>query len=274
MKECPSSCRIDSHTHVFLRDLPLTLGDRHAPEHDAPLEILLGIFDEHRITHGVLTAPSFYGTDNSFLLAALRAEPARLRGTVIVDPSFGKDRLAEMGHEGVVGIRFNCFRQRDLPDLHNPEWRRLLERVGGLGWHVEVYVEGPRLPVLLEPLLDMGVAVVVDHFGSPDPVLGVDCPSFRVLLDGLQTGRVWTKLSAPYRLGGANPSVYAEALMRAGSPERLVFASDWPWSQNRAGLAYAQCLSWLDTWIPNAADRETILGPTPWSLFGFGSRAS
>src|SRR3712207_3768781 len=101
------SLRVDSHVHVFLRDLPLTPGHRHAPEHDATLEMLLGMFDQHGVTHALLTAPSFYGTDNSFLLAALRAEPRRLRGTVIVDPSFGTDRLMAMHQEGVVGIRFN-----------------------------------------------------------------------------------------------------------------------------------------------------------------------
>ena len=83
--------RIDSHAHVFRRDLPLVKGYRHAPQRDALLPELLGLFDAHGITHGVLTAPSFLGTDNSFLLAALRAAPDRLRGTVIVDDAIARD---------------------------------------------------------------------------------------------------------------------------------------------------------------------------------------
>jgi len=261
--------RIDSHAHVFRTDLPLTPGHRHAPQHDALLPELLDIYDRHGITHGVLTAPSFYGTDNSYLLAALAAAPARLRGTVIVDSSFTRARLEEMARIGVVGIRFNMLRRPDLPDLRTREWRRVLDAAAALGWHIEIYIEGPRLPVLLAPLLEMEIKIVIDHFGSPDPALGLNCPGFRLLLDAMGKGRAWTKLSAPYRLGGADPVIYAKALLAAGGAERLVWASDWPWTQNSAGLTYTKVLGWLDHWIADPATRVRILGATAWEVFGF-----
>jgi predicted TIM-barrel fold metal-dependent hydrolase len=37
--------RVDSHAHVFRRDLPLVAGHRHAPEHDALLPDLLGVLE-------------------------------------------------------------------------------------------------------------------------------------------------------------------------------------------------------------------------------------
>ena len=43
--------------------------------------------------------------------------------------------------------------------------------------------------------------VVVDHFGRPDPRLGVDDPGFRYLIETGATGRVWVKLSGAYRNG-------------------------------------------------------------------------
>ena len=261
--------RIDSHAHVFRRDLPLTPRHRHAPEHDALLPELLRTHELHGITHCVLTAPSFLGTDNAFLLSALAAAPDRLRGSVIVDETAGRAALAAMDRAGVVGIRFNLFRRAELPDLRSRAWRRVLEDAAALGWHVEIYIEGPRLPLLLLPVLATGASVVVDHFGAPDPQLRQDCAGFRALQDAVQAGRTWVKLSAPYRLGGADPRVYANALLRAGGPERLVWASDWPWTQHSAGLTYAKTFDWLTDWVPDPAARELILGATPWALFGF-----
>jgi predicted TIM-barrel fold metal-dependent hydrolase len=241
----------------------------YAPQFDALLPDLLGILDRHGITHCVLTAPHFYGVNNALLLAALAAVPGRLRGTAIVDTSFDRRRLEEMSRMGVVGVRFNMLKHPDLPNLRSAAWRRVLEDAAALDWHVEIYVEGPRLPALLGPVNDIGVKVVVDHFGSPDPALGVACGGFRALLDAIGKGRTWVKLSAPYRLGGADPLPYAKALLGAGGPRRLVWASDWPWTQNSEGLDYSKTLGWLEAWVPDAKQRATILGETAWEVFGF-----
>jgi predicted TIM-barrel fold metal-dependent hydrolase len=263
--------RIDSHAHVFRRDLPLVEGYRHAPQHDALLPELLALFDAHDITHGVLTAPSFLGTDNSFLISALRAAPERLRGTVIVDDAIPRESLDAMADLGVIGIRFNMLRRAKLPDLRSASWQRVLNDVAALDWHVEIYVEGPRLPLLLAPALAAGARVVVDHFGSPDPALGVACPGFCVLLNAVSDGRTWVKLSAPYRLGGADPRPYARALLDRGGARQLVWASDWPWTQHSEGLTYAKTLRWLEEWVPDPSDRARILDATPRALFGFSS---
>lgn len=266
--------RIDSHAHVMRRGQKLIPGARHAPERDALLPEMLGLFDRHGITHGVLTAPSIFGTDNSLLLAALAAAPERLRGTVIVDPSFDRPALEAMNRAGVVGIRFNMLKRPDLPDLASAAWRRVIEDAGALDWHMEIYIEGPRLTKLLAPVMAIGVKVVVDHFGSPDPALGVNCGGFRALLDAVGKGRTWVKLSAPYRQGGADVRHYAQALLGAGGPQRLVWASDWPWTQNAEGLNYGKVLGWLDAWVPDAGQRAAILGQTAWDVFGFGRRPS
>lgn len=260
---------VDSHAHVFRRDLPLTPGHRHAPQHDALLPELLGLFDAHGITHGVLTAPSFLGTDNSYLLSALASAGGRLRGSVIVDELVSRQALEDMTRLGVVGIRFNMLRRAHLPELRAAAWRRVLEHAAALDWHVEIYVEGPRLPALLGPALESGIKVVIDHFGSPDPQLQLDCPGFRALLDAVSAGRTWVKLSAPYRLGGVQAKPYVDALIRAGGPERLVWASDWPWTQHSEGMTYSRALGWLSDWVPDATAREAILGATALHLFGF-----
>src|SRR5947208_8802794 len=87
---------VDAHAHVLMRDLPLVAHRHSAPKHDASVDDYVALLDRHGISHGQLTAPSFYGTDNSLLTASLRAFPSRLRGTAIVDPSITDADLATL----------------------------------------------------------------------------------------------------------------------------------------------------------------------------------
>lgn len=266
--------RVDTHAHIFARDLPLASGHRHAPQYDATLERYLGLLDAHAVTYGLLTAPSFLGTDNSYLLAGLDASKGRLRGTVIVDPRTSRAELEEMAVRGAAGVRLNLFRkpERDVPDFASPAYRALFTACAELGWHVEIYDAGPRLARWLPQIMATGVRVVVDHFGSPDPVAQVGCPGFGAVLSGFASGKLWVKLSAPYRVGGHTLAArYAQQLLAEGGAQRLLWGSDWPWTQNEAGQSYGRCLEWLEAWIPDPAARETILGDTPLELFCFKS---
>jgi predicted TIM-barrel fold metal-dependent hydrolase len=263
---------VDTHAHIFATGLPLAPDHRHAPQYDATLAAYLALLDAHAITHGVLTAPSFLGTDNRHLLEGLARARGRLRGTVIVEPEVSPEALRTYAANGIVGIRLNLYKRADdqVPDFASPQYRALFERCGALDWHVEIYGEGPRLARWLPAILTTGVKVVVDHFGSPDPKLGLACPGFRTILSTLPGGRLWVKLSAPYRVGGVERAkAYATELLRAGSSRRLLWGSDWPWTQNEAGRSYAECLAWLDAWVPDAAQRAEILGATAMKLFGF-----
>ena len=143
-----------------------------------------------------------------------------------MSPEIGDKALRALAQGNVVGMRLNWTRRAELPEISR--YRDLFDRVRELDWHVEIYLEGPRLAMVLPVILDSGVKVVVDHFGSPDPERNVLCPGFQAVLRGLSGGRTWVKLSAPYRLGPADPQVYVEKLLDAGGPERLVWGSDWP----------------------------------------------
>jgi predicted TIM-barrel fold metal-dependent hydrolase len=260
---------VDCHAHVMRVDAPLA-PDRHsAPKRDCTVEDFLAVLDAHHISHGVLTAPSFYGTDNSLLLDALDRADGRLRGAVIVDPAIERASLAAMDARGAVGIRLNWVRRSTLPNVSAGDYRRLFANVRELDWHVEIYLEGPLLAKILPAVRESGVKVVVDHFGSPDPAEGVACAGFKAVLDGVRAGDTWVKLSAPYRLSGADPRRYVDALLDAGGPQQLVWASDWPFVSHEDDVTYRDCVQWLVDWVPNEAARRIILVDTPASLFGF-----
>lgn len=262
-------CRIDTHAHVIRRDLPFYGGRRHTPDHDALPETFLSHLDSAGVTHGLLTAPSFFGPDNSYLLETLAKYPDRLRGTAIVEPSITRQALDELDRGGIVGIRLNLFRFDTWPDLKSAEYQRLLRAVAELDWHVEVYAEGDKIERLLPVLLDAGVKVVLDHFASPHPTLGIAAPGYRAVLKAVAAGRTWVKLSAPYRLEGADPATCTRALMEHGGPDRLMWGSDWPWTQHDAGKTYAGVLGWLTEWVPDEDARRRILWDTPSTLFRF-----
>ena len=265
----PTIIAIDCHAHVMRRDAPLA-PDRHsAPKRDCTVEEYLGVLDANGVSHGVLTAPSFYGTDNSLLLEALDRAAGRLRGTVIVDPGIDRASLAAMGARGAVGIRLNWVRRPALPDVSAAGYRQLFANVRDLGWQVEIYLEGPSLANVLPAIRASGATVVVDHFGSPDPARGVACPGFRQMLDGVCAGDTFVKLSAPYRQGGADPQPYVDALLDAGGPQQLVWASDWPFVSHEDQIRYRDCVRWLADWVPDDRTRRIILVDTPARLFGF-----
>jgi len=263
---------VDCHAHVMRIDVPLAAERHSAPERDVLPEEYLALLDGHGVSHGLLTAPSFYGTDNSVLLEALRAYPERLRGAVIVAPDIDRFSLEEMAGCGVVGIRLNLTKRSALPDLSTADYQQLFLHLQELGWHVEIFLESERLPEVLPHLRKSGVKVVLDHFACPDPALGTSGVGFQLALAAVRDGNTWVKLSAPYRLGGVDPRRYADALVEAADTTgagRLVWASDWPWTQHSEGLTYQMCIDWLNDWLPEPAMRQAALVDTPRKLFGF-----
>lgn len=269
----PATAAVDTHAHVFHQGLALADTRRHTPDYDATLAQYLELLDGHGLSHGVLVQPSFLGTDNSHLLQALRAAPARLRGVAVVDPAIDDAGLQALAAAGVVGIRLNLI-GLDLPDLAAPAWRHLLERVNAFGWHVEIHVQAARLADIMPALLQAGCRVVVDHFGRPDPAQGIADPGFQYLLRQAGSGRVWVKLSAPYRnwTGPACVTSGREAarqLLDAYTQAHLMWGSDWPHTEHRHLASYAAAMQWLDDWIDDPAQRRAVLADTPLRLFQF-----
>ncbi|TYL84886.1 amidohydrolase family protein [Bradyrhizobium cytisi] len=261
---------IDTHAHVFHRELKLAPGRRYAPDYDAPLSLYLEQLDHNGITNGVLVQPSFLGTDNSYLVDCLKQTNGRLRGIAVVDPKVSADELRELDRAGIVGIRLNLVGQ-PLPDLAASEWKGLLAKVKSMGWQVEIQRNASDLAVLAPQLLDRGVTVVLDHYALPDPKLGVADSGFQSVLKLGAAKNVWIKISAPYRNGAAGESFAKEAyplLRGAYGLDRLLWGSDWPHTQFEATQSYAKNRQFLDTLIVDKSERAQVLA-SPRPLFRF-----
>jgi len=265
--------RIDTHAHVFARGLPMADVRRYTPAYDVTVEEYLARLDAHGMSHGVLVQPSFLGSDNSYLLQAIARAPQRLRGIAMVDADIDDAQLQALQQGGVVGVRFNLVGGAPLPDFSGA-WRDTLTRIAALGWQVEIHREAADLPRVLEPLLALGLKVVVDHFGRVDAALGVDDPGFRYLLSTGPSRQVWVKLSAQYRNGGSEGGArfagQAWPLLRQHfGPDRLLWGSDWPHTQHESMTSYADSWRRFESLVSDETDRRCITGETAAQLFQF-----
>jgi predicted TIM-barrel fold metal-dependent hydrolase len=129
------------------------------------------------------------------------------------------------------------------------------------------------------------VPVVFDHFGGAQASLGIQETGFAVLLNLVRTGNAYVKISAPYNRSTQAPDYpdvapLAKALL-AANPDRLVWGTNWPHPGTRvpghpiADITPFQMIddgrvfNLLATWVPDAAQRKTILVDNPARLYGF-----
>ncbi|MFV3406721.1 MULTISPECIES: amidohydrolase family protein [Pseudomonas] len=266
---------IDSHAHVFSRGLQLAAERRYAPAYDAPLGDYLAQLHGHGFSHGVLVQPSFLGTDNRYLLSALRTAPEQLRGVVMLERDVEREALDEMARLGVRGVRLNLMGQVQLPDLTAAEWRPLLERIGEQGWHLELHRQVADLPALVRALRPYGLDIVIDHFGRADARRGLGQPGFAELLTLGGEGKVWLKVSGIYRLEGTPRENLRFAQQALGAleahygAERLMWGSDWPHTQHESTVNFSSVVEQFEALGCSAQLRQALLVDTARALFRF-----
>jgi predicted TIM-barrel fold metal-dependent hydrolase len=134
---------------------------------------------------------------------------------------------------------------------------------------VEVIARGAIWADVLNRLKPWKLTVVVDHFGMPSPAADPDEIGFGAVLEAGREGRAWVKFSAPYRQVTPKLAGYAARLIAAFGRERVVWASDYPWTGHEAGRSYQGLLDALSDWVPDPDLRQAILGPNAARLFRF-----
>lgn len=265
---------VDTHAHIFSQDLKfIRAGEGYIPDYDAPLGTYLAKLQNHGLTHSVLIQPSFLGTDNSHLLRAAQQHRDQLRCIVITDPSASLEELRDLKNQGAVGTRviaFGDFR----PDFADRVWLDYLDRIAELDWIVEIYCPASQLRQFAEPFIDRGCRLLIDHYGRPDPQLGLLDPGFEYLLSLAQTGKIWVDISGPYRngegaLGEEVSAAYLASLRKWFGSERILWGSDWPCVQFEPWNNFESSCAFLKRVVPNREDRAKILWETPAKLFGF-----
>jgi predicted TIM-barrel fold metal-dependent hydrolase len=196
---------------------------------------IAGLQALHRVLHidrVVVVHPSPYGTDNACTVDAVRRMGKRARGVAVIDDKTSDRELADMHAASIRGVRVNLetYGESD-PAIAGRHLQQAAARVAPLGWHVQIYTNLAILSALRDTILSLPTTLVVDHFGRPQAALGTAQPGFEPLLSLLRSGKVYVKISAPYRISlePHYPDVapIARAMIDA-NPDRVVWGSDWP----------------------------------------------
>ena len=252
----------DCHFHAFedVARYPLAAGRSYTPA-AAPMADYQRMMDATGIERAVLVQPSVYGSDHSLFVDLLRKHPSWLRGVAVVRADTPESDIETWHRAGSRGARVNALYAAGAPVF---EIESIVQRIRPHGWHLQVCIDVDAQPHLLERIVDMGVPVVVDHIGHLPAERAADSPGFAILVSLLREGRVWAKLSGPYRLtaqrtgfGDVRPLV--DRLVQA-NPSRLVWGSDWPHPSIAAPMVNDTDLANLACeWLADPVLRQQVL---------------
>jgi len=264
---------IDTHAHIFKKGLKTASNARYVPEYDATVHDYLNLLDKNNISNAVLVQPSFLGIDNTYLLSGIKKYSKRLRGVAVIPPTTSLNEMKDMADQGIVGVRLNLI-SVSIPDFRQTPWPEFLSNLRELKWSVDIHREAKDISLIIKPLLDAGLNVVIDHFGRPDPKLGINDPGFKSILEFGESKRLWVKLSGAYRNGpsGRGDEVASQAiplLKQSVGIDRLLWGSDWPHTQYERASTYQSALDSLDRWISSPEEKSLVLNHNPVALYRF-----
>ncbi len=268
----PGAC--DTHAHILgpYGRFPLNENRSYtAPE--APLEDFLVLLDTLGLERAVIVHGSAHGMILGATEDAIVRMQGRARGVAVVEPDITDRELERLNEVGFRGLRFTTL-LRGGSGVANIE--TLAARIRPLGWHVQLFIDGPtQLADLIPKLVDLPVDLVVDRMGHFTPSDGVDHPGFRALLELVRGGRCWVKLSGAYRKTEVGPpfddmTPFAQALIEARA-DRMVWATDWPHVMltDRAMPDDATSLDWALSWGVDESTMRAVLADNPAELYGF-----
>lgn len=234
--------RIDAHHHVWdlaVRDQPWT-AELPTLRRSFSYGELAPSLERHEIDATVVVQTVCVPEETAELLALAAATPtiAGVVGWVDLAAPDVADLLARLqagpGGDRLVGIRHQVQEEADPAWLARPEVVRGLRAVAGAGLAYDLVVRADQLPMVLDCVRALpGVRFVLDHGGKPrvggstqqrrtDIGALSGCPNLAVKLSGLATE------ATPPTLDPVALRPYADTLLTAFGPDRVMFGSDWP----------------------------------------------
>jgi predicted TIM-barrel fold metal-dependent hydrolase len=282
-----STSQIDAHVHVWTPDRKLYPFD---PGYAGPAADPASFTPEQLFAHTrpagvsriVLIQMSFYGTDNSYMLDAMKRYPSIFSGVAVIDGRSAAvhSEMLRLKGRGVRGFRIT-------PGVDTKGW---LETEGMFAMWKCGAEQRLAMCCLIGadaiPSVDRMSArfpetpVVIDHLariGFDGKVRDADV---RALCDLSRHRNIYVKVSAFYALGKKQyPYTDLEPMIRrvyeSFGPHRLMWASDAPF-QVQKPHTYAGSLELVRDRLDflNSHDRECLLGKTAEQLFFAGALKS
>lgn len=276
----PNSC--DSHFHVFgpPEQFPFVATHEYTPP-AAPLEHYLKMIAVIGVERAVVVQPSVHGLDNSATLDAIKTSRGKFRGVGRIDDKTTKEEIQRLHEGGIRGVRFNLL-DRPRGNVKLDVLDRCVEKAAEIGWSIDLHIDMKNLIAQEQRIRALPVPVVIDHIARVKPAEGLHQPGFQLLLELMKLRHVWVKVSGADKICNTQvhayfglPFVevvpYARAVI-AAAPDRILWGTDWPHSNNFAPGHTpndGDLIDLLAAFAPDEQTRKKILVDNPAVLYGF-----
>jgi 2-pyrone-4,6-dicarboxylate lactonase len=272
---------INTHCHVNsngMTPFPWSDDRKYDPAF-APWKKLLELDTFLGFSGEVIVAATCHGTDNSYMLNALKRSQGRALGVAFVEKSISDDELTALDAAGVRGVRYSYVKRLTNPPPPE-EMAAMAKRVKRLNWHIDLYCEAADLKDLAPHIQAIPVPVVFDHMAVPVIGKGVGDAEFQRYLQLFRDKPdCYAKVTCPERLtGSGQPEDWAKVLPFARAlaeefPDRVISGTDWPHPNMKTGQMPNDG-ALLNRWIWEVAGRDSatlkrILVDNPRTLFKF-----
>ena len=269
---------IDPHVHVWKTDprFPWAEGQK-PPARDATPEMLLDLMKANGVDRTVIIQVIHYRFDNSYLASVLKQYPKEFRGVARVNPedAAAPEHLSRLVEgQGFRGVRLSpnatpagdWIRGRLMPPL----WKRCSDLKVPMTILAPV-VRMPDVGNLADKFSDL--TIVIDHMAD----CPVDRPQELEKLIALKRhpklfvkiSHAWSLSKQPYPWLDAQEHV--KRLYDAFGPQRLMWGTDWPVSENHTTYDKTLTLVRNDMKFLNAEDKSWILSRTIERVWPFDS---
>lgn len=236
--------RTDSHVHVWdlrRRDQPWIDASRNAIRRDFSLDDFAAAAEGTGVERAVLVQVLNTAGETRELLLQARHDK-RVAGVVgwldLAAPGVAR-RLAGLracpGGESLVGIRHQALAERAPAGwLEQPVVQSGLRDLAGHGLAYDLMFLPQHVDAVTRTVrAQEDLTFVLDHLGKPPVSTGVLTPWATGIRRLARSPNVVCKLSGMVTLAGSGWTVrdlrpYAQTVLEAFGPERLLFGSDWP----------------------------------------------
>jgi 2-pyrone-4,6-dicarboxylate lactonase len=236
----------------------------------------------------VVVAATCHGTDNRYMVNALKRAKGRALGVAFVEKNISDEGLIELDAAGVRGVRYSYVKRltNPPPPEEMVDMAKRLKRLRDEGslkndWHIDLYCEPADLQSLAPHIKEIPIPVVFDHMATPNISNGVNHPDFQFFMQLLRDKKdCYAKVSCPERLTtSSKPEDWHKVLPFAQAlaeefPDRIITGTDWPHPNMKEGQmpndgALVNHWMWEVAWR-NGDKLKRLLVDNPRRLFKFG----
>ncbi len=274
--------RVDAHHHVWdlsVRDQPWT-ANLPGLRRSFSLDDLRPSLAATEVDRTVVVQTVCVAEETPELLALAESAPevAGVVGWVDLCSPDVAQKLAALrqlpGGGSLVGVRHHVQTEPDPNWLCRPDVRKGLQAVADAGLVYDLLVRHYQLPATLDTVAALdGLHFVLDHAAKPDIAHGQVEPWSSQMAELGRRPNVAVKLSGlvtesdaatwPITEGGVDQfRPYAEVVLDAFGPSRVMWGSDWPVCRLAASYEDVMAMAERFTSSMSAAERTEVFGGT------------